>query len=176
MDLIGVFIATGMYSGLLPIVPGAWGSALALLLWRLCRDLALPVYIGIVAGVFVIGCWAAATAESILGQKDASPIVIDEIVGLLLALLLASRIRFGWLFGFLVFLMLDALKPFPASWVDTHLHGGLGIMLDDVVVGVSLQFDQRPGQFSIIFHRRTICMFAFRSPVLPFVCSSSFRS
>jgi phosphatidylglycerophosphatase A len=136
MDLISVFIATGMYSGLLPIAPGAWGSALALLLWRFCRGLALSMYIGIVAGLCVIGGWAATTTETVLRQRDASPIVIDEIVGLILALLPAARIRFGWLFGFWAFLVLDGLKPFPASWIDTHVPGGWGIMLDDIVVGI----------------------------------------
>jgi phosphatidylglycerophosphatase A len=136
MDHIIVFIATGIYSGMLPIVPGLWGSALALLFWYFCKDLVLSVYIGIVAGLFFIGLFAAEHAEIIFAQKDASPIVIDEILGIFVTLTPASKIRFGWLYGFFLFLILDGFKPFPASWIDTNLHGGLGIMMDDLVVGM----------------------------------------
>jgi phosphatidylglycerophosphatase A len=136
MDHVFVFIATGMYSGMLPILPGVWGSALAVLLWSLCRTLSLSIYISITAGLFFIGGLAAGHAESFFAQKDASPIVIDEILGIFIALTNAKKIPYGWLFGFLSFIILDGLKPFPASWFDTHLPGGLGIMMDDLAVGI----------------------------------------
>ena len=140
MDLIIVIIATGAYSGMLPIAPGVWGSALALSLWSICKNLSLKMYFVILSGLFFIGWIAARHAESIFAQKDASPIVIDEIFGIFIALTNASKIRLGWLFGFLIFIILDGLKPFPASWMDTHLQGGLGIMLDDLVAGIYALF------------------------------------
>ena len=94
------------------------------------------MYIGITAGLFFIGCLAAEHAEGIFAQQDASPIVIDEILGIFITLIPASKFRFGWLLGFLIFIILDGLKPFPASWLDTNLHGGLGIMMDDLVAGI----------------------------------------
>ena len=136
MDPIIVIIATGIYAGMLPIVPGIWGSALALLFWYFCKKGELSSYIGITAGLFFIGTMVAEHAESIFAQQDASPIVVDEILGIFVTLTPASKIRFGWLYGFLIFSILDGLKPFPASWLDTNLHGGLGIMMDDLVAGI----------------------------------------
>jgi phosphatidylglycerophosphatase A len=136
MDHIIIIIATGAYSGMLPIVPGLWGSALGLLLWFFCKNLVLSIYIGITVGLFFIGILAAEHAERIFSQQDASPIVIDEILGIFVTLTAVSRFRFGWLFGFLIFIILDGLKPFPASWLDANLHGGWGIMMDDLVVGI----------------------------------------
>jgi phosphatidylglycerophosphatase A len=136
MDYIIVIIATGMYSGMLPIVPGLWGSVLALLFYYFCKNFSLPTYIGITAGLFFIGLLAAEHAERIFAQQDASPIVIDEIFGIFITLTAVSKFRFGWLFGFLIFIILDGLKPFPVSWLDTNMHGGLGIMIDDLVAGI----------------------------------------
>ncbi|MDJ0721676.1 MAG: phosphatidylglycerophosphatase A [Desulfobacterales bacterium] len=136
MDLIIVIIATGLYSEMLPIAPLLWGSALGLSLWYFCRRLALSVYIAIAAGLFVIGLFAAEHAERIFARQDARPIVIDEILGIFITLTPASKLRLGWLYGFLIFIILDGIKPFPASWIDTHWHGGWGIMMDDLIAGI----------------------------------------
>jgi phosphatidylglycerophosphatase A len=135
MDHIIVLVATGVYSGMLPFIPGLWGSLLALPLWYFCRNLALSVYLGLTTGLFFIGCMVAERAEKIFAQKDASAIVVDEILGIFIALIPVLKIRLGWIFGFIAFIILDGLKPFPASILDTQLPGGLGIMMDDLVVG-----------------------------------------
>jgi phosphatidylglycerophosphatase A len=62
--------------------------------------------------------------------------VIDEVFGIFITLASAPKRPWYWLLGYLVFLILDGLKPFPISWLDTHLQGGLGIMLDDMVAGI----------------------------------------
>jgi phosphatidylglycerophosphatase A len=136
MDHIIVIIATGIYSGMLPIVPGLWGALVGLLFWFFCKNLELPLYLGITTCLFFIGLLAAEHAERIFAQQDASPIVIDEILGLFITLTPALKLRFGWFYGFLVFIVLDGLKPFPVSWIDTNVHGGLGIMLDDLIAGI----------------------------------------
>jgi|688.fasta_scaffold14791_2 phosphatidylglycerophosphatase A len=136
MDHLATGIATAFYTGLIPLVPGLWGAGLGLLLWFLCRKLPLAVYVSVAVGLFALGVWAAGEAERTLGQPDAKPIVIDETLGIFLTLTGAARMRYGWLWGSLIFLALDVAKPFPASWLDAHLSGGLGIMLDDVVVGL----------------------------------------
>lgn len=136
IDTITSIIATGFYTGMIPIVPGFWGSAFALILWYFCKNFSLPLYVAVTAGIFLLGGFAAAAAEMKLSQTDASPIVIDEILGIFVTLIAAPKIRLFWLWGFLTFLILDGLKPFPASWIDAYLNGGWGIMLDDVVVGI----------------------------------------
>ena len=134
-DQLSLLLATGLYSGMLPPAPGFWGTALGLLLWYLCRNLASPTYFIIAVGLFAVGAWAAGQTERILDQVDAKRIVIDETLGSFIALAGASKMRFGWLWGCLLFLFLDFAKPFPASWIDANLPSGLGVMMDDVVVG-----------------------------------------
>ena len=135
-DHLATIIATGFYSGTISFFPGLWGAGLGLLLWFVCRELPLTAYLAVAAGLFVTGVWAAGEAERVYAQPDAKPIVIDETLGVFIALAGASRTKFRWLWGFLIFLVLDVIKPFPASWLDANLSGGLGIMMDDIAVGL----------------------------------------
>jgi len=136
VDRVIVAIATGLYSGMAPKAPGTWGSAFALLPWLFCRNLNLPSYLGVLAFIFLIGFLSAGSAEKILDTPDPGCIVIDEILGMFITLTLAPNHPAAWILGFLLFRLFDIFKPFPISWFDTHLHGGLGIMLDDVIAGI----------------------------------------
>ena len=131
-----MFLATGFYSGNLPKAPGTWGSLVALVPWFFMRNLPLPSYLGMVAIVFVVGCVLAGSAEKILDQADAGPIVIDEFVGMFITLIAVPSHPAAWLLAFLLFRFFDILKPFPVSWFDQRIHGGFGIMMDDVVAGL----------------------------------------
>ena len=136
MDKIIMFLATGFYSGNLPKAPGTWGSLVALVPWFFMRNLPLPTYLGTLAILFVIGCILAGSAEKILDQADAGPIVIDEFVGMFITLSAAPNHPAAWILGFLLFRVFDVFKPFPCSWFDQHIHGGFGIMMDDVIAGL----------------------------------------
>ena len=136
MDKIIMFLATGFYSGNLPKAPGTWGSLMALVPWFFMRNMPLPSYLTLVAVIFVVGCLLAGSAEKILDQADAGPIVIDEFVGMFITLAAAPSHPAAWIIGFLFFRFFDVLKPFPCSWFDTHIHGGFGIMFDDVIAGI----------------------------------------
>ncbi len=135
MDRLYMFIATGAYSGYLPIAPGTWGSAVGVLLWFVLGRLPLAPYWTAVGGLFLLGVMSAGAAEKIVDRGDPGLVVIDEIVGQLIALGFAPQNPLVAFIGFVLFRLFDILKPFPANWVDNHLHGGLGIMLDDVVAG-----------------------------------------
>jgi len=136
MDKLFLFIATGAGSGWLPKAPGTWGSLAGVLLWLgLCR-LEPGMYLAAVAGLFVLGVFAAGAAEKIVDQGDPGIVVIDEIVGQLIALALAPAHPLAMLAGFGLFRFFDILKPFPVGWLDRRIHGGLGIMLDDVAAGL----------------------------------------
>ncbi len=130
-----MFLATGFHSGNIPKCPGTWGSLVALLPWFFMRHLPLPSYLGLVAVIFVSGCLLAGSAEKILDQADAGPIVIDEFVGIFITLIAVPQHPAAWILGFLLFRLFDIVKPFPCSWFDQHIHGGFGIMMDDVVAG-----------------------------------------
>jgi phosphatidylglycerophosphatase A len=67
---------------------------------------------------------------------DHPGIVWDEIVGYLVTMALAPA---GWLWiviGFVLFRLFDIVKPWPIRWLDKHVHGGFGIMLDDLLAGL----------------------------------------
>ena len=131
-----MFIATGFYSGYLPKAPGTWGSLVGLLLFFLLHTLSLEIYLAIVAGIFIIGTFAAGEAEKIMDRKDPGLVVIDEIVGMLITMIAIPATPLTMALGFVFFRIFDIWKPFPIGLVDQRFHGGLGIMLDDVIAGI----------------------------------------
>ncbi len=136
MDRIFMFIATGAGTGYLPRAPGTWGSLLGVALWFVCRDLEPPLYTGVILGLFILGTVSAGAAEKIADRADPGLVVIDEVVGQMIALIGAPHHPAAPVLAFFIFRVLDILKPFPANWLDRHIHGGLGIMLDDVAAGL----------------------------------------
>jgi len=131
-----IALATGFYVGLLPRAPGTWGSLAAFIPWFFLKDMALPAYLMVLAILFVIGFFVSGSAEKILDRPDAGPIVIDEILGMFITLTLVPPHPAAWILGFILFRIFDIFKPFPVSWFDQRIHGGIGIMMDDVVAGL----------------------------------------
>ena len=130
-------LATWFGSGWLPWVPGTWGSLAALpfgyAIWAAAGPLGLAVG---AAAAAAVGWWASESYVRRSGRKDPSEVVIDEVAGQWLTLLPAAGDPVAILAAFLIFRVLDIVKPFPANWCDRHLAGGLGVMLDDVVAGL----------------------------------------
>lgn len=136
MNRLAVFVATFGYVGYFPVAPGTAGSAAALALFALVRWIGGPVLeLGTIAAVWVIGVWAASRTEIALGKKDPGIVVIDEVAGMLITLALLPVSIPAVVLGFLLFRLFDVIKPYPAAQLE-HLHGGLGIMLDDVFAGL----------------------------------------
>ena len=132
----GVFLATGAYIGYAPVAPGTFGSAIGIGIFYLVRSHASPTLEALVIGVLLgVGIWSAAETERFVGRTDPGPVVIDEIVGMLITLAFVPVNAAGVLLGFLVFRTLDVVKPWPARRLE-RLHGGLGIMMDDVMAAV----------------------------------------
>jgi len=132
-----VLLATWFGAGLLPVVPGTWGSLAALpFAWAIQSrwgDAALAA--GAVL-VFAVGWWVAGVVGRASGVKDAGAIVIDEVAAQWLVLAAAPLDPFAYALGFLLFRVADILKPWPASWADRRVGGGLGVMLDDVFAAI----------------------------------------
>jgi phosphatidylglycerophosphatase A len=130
-----VLLAAWGPCGFSPIAPGTVGTLGAVpLAWALSR-LGWPAYLGATALLLVLGVVAADRAGRHWGVVDASPIVIDEVVGYLLTMAL---VPFSWLTalsGFVLFRLFDVVKPWPVSALD-RIKSGLGVMLDDVAAGV----------------------------------------
>ncbi len=131
-----MLIATGCYSGYLPKAPGTWGSLVGLLLFLLLQPLDLLPYLAVVLVLFIAGTLAAGEAEKILDNRDPGVVVIDEIVGMLITMSGVPLTPLTQLLGFVLFRFFDIAKPFPVNFFDSRFHGGLGIMLDDVVAGL----------------------------------------
>jgi phosphatidylglycerophosphatase A len=139
------WLACGLGSGLTPVAQGTFGSLAALLPWLLLRELPLPIYVAALLLGFAVGVWACNVAGRALGVDDHRSLVWDEFIGQWIALipllipawLPASGLRWWMLLAcFALFRLFDVWKPWPIRWLDRHLKGGLGVMLDDVVAGV----------------------------------------
>lgn len=130
------FVAFGFGSGLASRAPGTAGTALAVPLYLLLAPLDLFTYSLVIAVAAIFGIWVCDVASRELEVHDHPGIVWDEFVGFWVAMW-ALPAEWPWLLaGFVVFRVFDILKPWPISWCDRRVHGGLGIMLDDIVAGV----------------------------------------
>lgn len=130
------FIAFGFGSGLMPIAPGTWGTVAAIPVYLLFAG--MPWYLYAIATVlaFILGVFVSTRVSKELGEHDYSGIVWDEIVGYLITMFLAPPGLIWIITGFVLFRIFDIWKPQPIRWIDRHVHGGLGIMLDDVLAAV----------------------------------------
>ena len=130
------WLATGFGSGLSPKAPGTMGTLMAIPCYLLIAGLPPVAYLGVLLVAAVAGIFICEAATRAIGMDDHGGIVWDEIVGYAITMFLAPT---GWwwiLAGFLLFRLFDIIKPWPICWFDRRVHGGLGIMLDDIVAGV----------------------------------------
>jgi phosphatidylglycerophosphatase A len=129
-------IATWFGAGLLPFMPGTWGSLAALpFAWIIAWLFGARALLLAAAVLFFIGWWAAAHVSRASGIEDAGSIVVDEVVGQWLALVVTPPDLIAYALGFVLFRLFDIAKPWPARWADERLGGGFGVMADDVVAG-----------------------------------------
>ncbi|MSO29584.1 MAG: phosphatidylglycerophosphatase A [Acidobacteria bacterium] len=136
MRRLGLFIATCGYLGYVPIAPGTFGSAAGLAVFYLVRSTGSgSVELAAIVGLFAIGVWSGTEAEHHFGDTDPGPIVLDEVVGMLITLALLPVNLTGAIVGFLIFRVLDIVKPWPSAGFE-KLPGGLGVMADDGMAAV----------------------------------------
>lgn len=132
-----VLLATWFGTGLLPVMPGTWGSLAALPCAWAIRTLWGPAGLVIATGIiFAAGWWAAAKVAKASGVEDPPAVVIDEIAGQWATLLPAPLDPLPYTLAFCLFRVFDVWKPWPVRWADRHVRGGLGIMLDDMLAAV----------------------------------------
>ena len=137
-----VLVASWFGIGLLPWVPGTWGSLAALpCAWAIVHTAGPAAFGAAAVAVFALGCWLAGPAARANGQYDPGWIVIDEVAALWLVLApleywLAPLDWRAYAASFVFFRVFDILKPWPARLVERRIPGGPGIMLDDIVASV----------------------------------------
>jgi len=129
------FLATAAGAGYAPFAPGTAGSLVGLLLfWPLSR-LPFPGQVGATVALFLVGTLAATHVAARLGLEDPGIVVVDEVVGQWVSLLLLPLTPVTVVLGFLLFRVLDVVKPWPARDLE-RLPGGWGIMADDLMAGI----------------------------------------
>ena len=136
MNRLGLFVATCGYLGYMPIAPGTFGSAAGLAVFFAVRSTgSVAVEVAAIVLLFAIGIWSGTVAEHHFGGIDPGPVVLDEVVGMLITLFLLPVTLTGAVVGFLVFRVLDVVKPWPSARFE-KLPGGLGVMADDGMAAV----------------------------------------
>lgn len=131
-----VLIATGFGSGRLSPAPGTWGSLAALIV---AIPLATQGWFFILAALIaalIIGWWATTQFQEKSGTHDAGMIVVDEWIGLWLALLFAPVNLAAFVITFALFRLFDAWKPWPIRWLDKKIPGTAGVIVDDIAAGL----------------------------------------
>ncbi len=130
------WFSTVLKVGYLQIAPGTWGSFVALLIWYvIIGHISSITLIVLIVIIFTLGVYTSSITENNIAQKDPSVIVIDEWVGQWIALLFLPKSLSWGVVAFLLFRLFDIWKPYPIKKLD-NIHGGWGIMLDDVLAGV----------------------------------------
>lgn len=136
MRHLGLLVATCGYVGYVPVASGTFGSAVGLAVFAAVRlSESVAVEVAVIVLLFAIGIWSSNVAERHFGNVDPAPVVIDEVAGMLITLALLPVNVYGAIAGFLMFRLLDVIKPWPADRLE-RLHGGLGVMADDAMAAV----------------------------------------
>jgi phosphatidylglycerophosphatase A len=128
-------LAFGFGAGLSPKAPGTMGTVIAVPIVAFVMHFGWQMHVAFTVAAFVAGIWICGESARRLGVPDHPGIVWDEIVGFSVTMLAAPPIWYWLLAGFVLFRLFDIWKPWPIREADHRLHGGFGIMLDDVIAG-----------------------------------------
>jgi phosphatidylglycerophosphatase A len=131
-----LFLAFGFGSGLAKKAPGTCGTVAAIPVYYLFAQTNALIYSLLTIIAIVVGVWICEVAAQKLDEHDFGGIVWDEVAGYLITMWFVPFTWQAMSMGFVLFRFFDIIKPFPIKWVDKQVHGGLGIMLDDVLAGV----------------------------------------
>lgn len=130
------FLAFGFGSGLSPIAPGTFGTVAGVPIYLLLCMCPFSVYMVFLAASMILGIWICGESSRNIGVHDHSGIVWDEITGFLFTMVPFVPSVDSVVAGFMAFRLFDVIKPWPISWFDRRIHGGFGIMFDDVIAAV----------------------------------------
>jgi phosphatidylglycerophosphatase A len=134
---VGVLgVATGMFTGYFPVAPGTAGTLVGVAIVWLWQGLPVTLQILLCLAVGALGVWASEQANTIYRKADSSHIVIDEIVGFMVAMIAIPVTAYWVVWGFILFRFFDIAKFPPANLFDQRMKNGWGVMLDDVTAGI----------------------------------------
>jgi phosphatidylglycerophosphatase A len=131
------FIAFGFGSGAMPFAPGTFGSLLAIPFYLVLSSLPLSAYLIFLACFIIATSWICSRVSREIAVHDHPGMCIDEFAGFFVTMINAPP---GWIWvalGFVLFRLFDIWKPWPISFIDEKIHGGFGMILDDVAAGIA---------------------------------------
>lgn len=129
-------VATSFGAGFSPKAPGTMGTLTAIPIAYGLAHLGLAAFVAGTVIITAIGTWAASRFVAATGTEDDQRIVVDEVAGYLVTLLPVAKTPVHLGLAFVLFRLFDIWKPQPVRWVDDHVHGGWGVMADDLAAGV----------------------------------------
>lgn len=130
------FLAIGLGSGAAPKAPGTFGTLAAVLLYIPLSWLDVWSYLAVLVVATLVGIYLCGKTSRDWGVHDHGGIVWDEFVGYWITMFLIPATWYWAALGFALFRLFDIWKPWPVRYFDKQVHGGLGIMLDDVIAGL----------------------------------------
>lgn len=130
------FVACGFGLGTIPFMPGTFGTLLGVVVYALLMHCSLAVYIAWELALLAVGVYLCGRINRDLGTDDHPAAVWDEIAAFPLVMVAIPPTWLNLVLGFVLFRVFDILKPPPIRWLDRHVHGGFGVMLDDVVAAL----------------------------------------
>ena len=150
------FVAFGLGSGAMPFAPGTFGTLMAIPFYLFQRPLPLYAYIAFVVLFIIISSIISDRVSKDIHVHDHPGMCIDEFAGFFVTMI-GAPYGCAWIIaGFILFRLFDIFKPWPINFIDKHVHGGFGMILDDVVAGIfSMIILQIAGR--IYYDMGTIC-------------------
>jgi phosphatidylglycerophosphatase A len=133
---VAFWLALWFGCGLFPLAPGTAGTIGALPLYFLLRLGGAPVVAAGAVALTIIGIWAAGRVARQLGKHDPQVVCIDEVAGVMVALVVAPHTFAGVATAVILFRLTDQVKPWPARMLERRCPGGWGIVLDDIAAGL----------------------------------------
>ncbi len=130
------FLATGCYLGYLPFAPGTFGTLLAIPLIWINTHLAYLEKLIFIFGIIFLFLFIVQLYLIDSKQNDPSEVVLDEVVGFLIAMFWLPLTWQSLLLGFMLFRFFDIVKPFPISYIDKNVKGAVGVFADDLLAGL----------------------------------------
>ncbi len=130
------FTAFGLGSGAMPFAPGTFGTLMAIPFYLLLQSLPLFFYIFFVLLFIVFSSWLSDRISRNTHTHDHPGMCIDEFAGFFVTMINAPHGVYWVVLGFVLFRLFDIWKPWPIRLIDEKVHGGFGMILDDVVAGI----------------------------------------
>lgn len=130
------FIAFGFGSGAMPIAPGTFGTLLAIPFYLAIQFLPHGIYLAVVILIMLASMWLSDKVSREIGVHDHQGMCLDEFVGFFVTMYAVPHGLIWIILGFALFRLFDIWKPQPIRYLDEKIHGGVGMILDDVAAGI----------------------------------------